>query len=143
VVLALGESLTVSDDATGAAAFAIAVDGVAPDLACTEPGSVPAVNGHLIAVRVRAITGADLSAAGGAPAIRATDFRFLADGSGTPVEAATPSAGSCLAAGESFPTGPLGPGREVTGVVVLDVPAITGRLVFAPGFLSPGAEWAY
>jgi hypothetical protein len=143
VVLAFGEQLTVFDGVTGAAAFAIAIGGVAPDPVCTAPESAPAVNGHLVAVRVRVVTGADLSAVGDAPAIRATDFRYLADGSGTPVEAATASAASCLAAGESFPAGPLGPGREVTGVVVLDVPAITGTLVYAPGFLSLGAEWAY
>jgi hypothetical protein len=129
----------VFDGVTGAASFAVAVDSVATDLACTAP----AVNGHLVAVTVRATTGADLSAVGGAPAIRATDFRFLAEDGATFTQAATPSADSCHAAAESFPAGPLAAGQERTGVVVLDVPATSGALVFTPEFLGTGAEWAY
>jgi hypothetical protein len=139
VVLGFGEELTLFDDVSGAAALAVAVDGVATDLTC----SAPAVNGHLVAVTVRATTGADLAAVGGAPAIRATAFRFLAEDGARFTELATPSADSCLPAAKSFPAGPLAPGQELSGVVVLDLPPTAGRLVFSPAFLSVGAEWKY
>jgi hypothetical protein len=112
---------------------------MATDLACP----VPAVNGHLVAVTLRVTTGADLSAVGGDPAIRASDFSFLAEDGITFTDPASPSADSCLPDAESFPAGPLTADQELTGVVVLDVPATTGTLVFTPGFLGTGAEWAY
>jgi hypothetical protein len=139
VVLGFGEELTVFDGVTGAASFAIAVDGVVTDLTCSEP----AVNGHLVAVTVRATTGADLAAVGGAPAIRATDFRFLAEDGVRLTKAATRSADSCLPAAERFPAGPLAAAQELSGVVVLDLPPTAGRLVFTPEFLAVGAEWKY
>jgi hypothetical protein len=142
-VLAIGEDLTVVDAATGAVAFAVAVEGVSPDVTCTDPASPPAENGHLIAVRVRVTTGTDLSAVGGDPVVRAADFHLLGP-DGVPLPAAgTPSAESCLPDAEAFPSGPVTAGQELTGTVVLDVPATTGTVVFAPDFLTVGAEWAY
>lgn len=140
-VLALGEQLSVYD-ATGAVAFAVAVDSVAADPVCADPASAPAVNGRLIAVQVRVTTGSDLSAVGGEPAIRASAFRFVAPDGVTLVGAGTPSAESCLL-DTAFPSRQLGRDQELTGTVVLDVPATTGTLVFRPRFLTAGAEWAY
>ena len=112
---------------------------MATDLDCP----VPAANGHLVAVTVRVTTGPDLSAVGGAPAIRASDFSFLAEDGITFTDPASPSADACLPDAEPFPAGPLTADQELSGVVVLDVPATTGTLVFSPGFLDTGAEWAY
>ena len=92
---------------------------------------------------VRVTTGPDLTAVGGDPAIRASDFSFLAEDGVTFTDPASPSADSCLPDAESFPAGPLTADQQLTGVVVLDVPATTGTLVFSPEFLSMGAEWAY
>ena len=75
--------------------------------------------------------------------VRAADFRLLGPDGVPAAEADTPSAGSCLPDAESLPSGPLTTGQELTGTVVLDVPAATGTIVFAPDFLTVGAEWAY
>ena len=141
-VLPFGEELSVFDDVTGAVALAVAVDDVSFDVACSDPASTPATNGHLMAVQVRIATGSDLSAVGGEPVVRAADFRFLG-ADGVPSAADTPSAGSCLPGAESLPPGPVAAGQELTGTVVLDVPATTGTIVFAPDYLAAGAEWAY
>jgi hypothetical protein len=142
-VLAIGEELTVFDGGTGAIAFAVAVEGVSPDVACADPASPPAENGHLIAVQVRVTTGADLAAIGGPPVVRAADFRFLGP-DGVPLAAAgTPGAVACLPDAVPLPPGPVTAGQELTATVVLDVPATTGTVVFAPDFLAAGAEWAY
>jgi hypothetical protein len=143
VVLALAEELTVFDGATGAASFAIAAETISPDVACTDPASTPAANGRLIAVLVHVTTGPDLSAVGGEPAVRAADFRFLAPDGSTLTKAGTPSAATCLPDTEEFPAGRIAPDQELTGTVVLDVPATAGTLVFAPGFLPVGAEWEF
>ena len=131
------------DGATGTPAFAIAVERVALDVVCTEPGSTPAANGQLIAVRVHVTTGPGLSALGGEPAVRPGRFRFLAADGSTLTEVGTPGADACLPNREEFPAGPLAPGEELTGVVVLDVPAKAGTLVFSPGFLPVGGEWEF
>ena len=55
----------------------------------------------------------------------------------------TASADSCLRTAESLPAGPLAPGQEIAGTVVLDVTTTTGTIVLAPDFLTVGAEWAY
>jgi len=142
-VLDLGQELTVFDNATGAVAFAVAVDSVSTDVACTNPKSAPAENGRFIAVQVRVTTGSDLSAVGGEPGVRSAGFRFLAKDGVTLVGAGTPSADSCLRDGESFPSRPLGPDQELTGTIVLDVPESAGTIVFRPKYLTAGAEWAY
>jgi hypothetical protein len=142
VVLEFGKPFTVVDN-TGTAAFTTVVDSVATDVVCTAPDGVPAVNGHLIALQVRVTTGADLSVLGLEPALLASDFRVLAADGVTLTDAATPSADSCLPDETSLPAGPLTPDQELAGTVVLEVAATTGTIVFAPGFLSTGAEWTY
>jgi hypothetical protein len=141
-VRAFGENLSVVDGMTGAVVFAVTIESVSPDLACTEPASTPPANGHLIAVQVRVTTGSNLSAVGGAPTVRASDFRFLGP-DGVLTKAGTPSADSCLPDATSFPTGPLAAGQKLTGTVVLDVPATTGTIVFTPAYLTVGGEWTY
>lgn len=142
VVLALGDELTVFDGDTGAAALAISVESVAVGVACAGPANAPAANGSFVALLLRVTTDADLSAVGGEPSIAATDFRFLG-ADGALLEAGSPSAASCVVEEASFPTGPLAADRELSGVVVLDVPATTGTIVFVPPFLTVGAEWTY
>jgi hypothetical protein len=142
-VLALGQELTVFDKATGAVAFAVAVDSVSTDVACTHPKSAPAENGRFIAVQVRVTTGSDLSAVGGEPGVRSAGFRFLAKDGVTLVPAGTKSADSCLRDSESFPSRPLSRDQELTGTIVLDVPKSAGTIVFRPKYLTAGGEWAY
>lgn len=143
VVLALGDELTVFDGETGAVALAIAVDSVDADVLCTGPAHPAPTNGDLVAVLVRVTTGPDLSAVGGEPTVRAADFQFLAPDGGTLVGAGTPSAAGCVPEADRFPADPMTAGQVLSGVVVLDVPATTGTLVFAPDFLPVGAEWHY
>jgi hypothetical protein len=140
-VLGLGEQLTVLDD--GALVLTVAVDSVVADVTCAGPATLPAVNGHLIAVQVRVTTGSDLTSLGEAPAVRATDFSFVGEDGVTLIEAGTDSAASCVPDTSALSTDPLAPDQELAGTVVLDVPATTGTLVLAPDFLASGAEWAY
>jgi hypothetical protein len=142
-VLAFGEELTVFDRATGSPTFAITVTGVEHEVTCTDPASVPPVNGFLIAVLVHATTGPDVTAIGGEPTVRAADFRVLAPGSTALTEVASPSADACLSDAEAFPASPLPAGQQRAGAVVLDVPAAAGTLVLASGFLPAGAEWEF
>ena len=104
-----------ADDTVPFSRTLVRVDG---DLVCTAPGSVPAENGHLIALHFEvAPTEAEV------PALDAADFRFL-DGDGVLTDDVdTDSAAACLT--ETDPPG------EHAGIqtVVLDVPALTGTLV--------------
>lgn len=131
------------DGATGVAAFAIAVESVAHDVACTDPASAPTGNGHLIAVRLLVTTGPDVTPVGGEPSVRPADFRVLGPDGTTLTAVGTPSVGTCLPGSEEFPAGPLAAGQETTGAVVLAVPATAGTLLFAPGYLPVGGEWEY
>ena len=116
---------------------------VSTDLACTDPASTPAANGHLIAVQVQVTTGPDLSAVGGEPAIRAADFRFLGRTASPSPMPASPAPTPAFPTPSPSRPAPSPADQELTGIVVLDVPATTGTLVFSPDFLTVGAEWAY
>lgn len=142
VVLALGQELTVFDG-TGAAVFAIAVDAVDTEIACTVAETAPAVEGYVIALHVRVTTGPDLSSLGDDPAIGTSDFLALAADDVTLTGAAGPAAGSCPSDAGSLPMGPLTPNHQLAGTVVLAVGTATGTVVFAPDFMTVGAEWAY
>ncbi|MGY1914018.1 hypothetical protein [Blastococcus sp. SYSU DS0973] len=39
-----------------------------------------------------------------------------------------------------LPGGPLGPSQQFTGTVVLDVPAVSGAVLYRPAWLPTGSE---
>ena len=140
VELAIGETYDVPD-ATGAIVFSIVVDDVVPDVSCTGHDSRPAKNGHLVGLDLRVTTGR-AAADGDRPVFSAAQFQFL--GAGAPVTTVdTRSAAACLDEDEAFPSAPLRPGRDVAGMVVLDVPESTGTIAYRPASGITSLLWRF
>ena len=140
VELAIGEKYDVPD-ATGAIVFSIVVDDVVPDVSCTGHDSRPAKNGHLVGLDLRVTTGR-AAADGDRPVFSAAQFQFL--GAGAPVTTVdTRSAAACLDEDEAFPSAPLRPGRDVAGMVVLDVPESTGTIAYRPASGITSLLWRF
>ena len=129
-------------DTAGAAVFAIAVDSVTADVACTEPESTRPPTATSSPSRYGSGPARTSTVVGGEPAVRAADFRLLADRTASPSPTASPRR-HLPARRRGVPGRPDPADQELAGVVVLEVPATTGTLVFAPGFLTVGAEWQY
>jgi hypothetical protein len=139
--LAIGESYDVLDP-TGAVAYSIVVDDVVPHVACTGEDSRSAKNGHLIGVDLRVTTG-KAPANGERPVFGAADFQFLGRDA-TPVTGLdTRSAAACLENEDEFPAKPVGPGRDVAGTIVLDVPVSTGTIAYRPASGITSLLWRF
>jgi hypothetical protein len=157
--LALGERYE-RRDADGTVLFAITVVDVDTDLTCTGPDSLPAENGHLIALHVQVLGGpvatADPQASttdgapaeqdpppadGGPPPFSAADFRFVGADDVRTADVDTGSSAACLPEATAWPAGRPGPDRQAEGVVVLDVPAGPGTVVYRPASWSSGLRW--
>jgi hypothetical protein len=130
----------VTDAATGKVVARVTVDAVTVDQACTAKGSTAAENGHLVGLRLRVTPRA---AAPADFAVDATSFAFTAADGTSPETVGTAAATGCLAAAEAFPAGPLAPGREYAGVLVLDTTAATGTATYRPAAGADGARWAF
>ncbi|MGY1885660.1 hypothetical protein ACI799_10210 [Blastococcus sp. SYSU DS0753] len=137
VVLVPGAPLEVRDPATSDLVLTVTVEEVLPGVSCADAAVVPS-NGSLVAVRITVTTGADLSALGSERSVAAGDFRLVGD-DGTVVAGGSP-AGVCDTGAAPFPAAPLGPTQELTGTVVLDVPGLSGTVLYRPGWLAPGDE---
>ncbi|MGY2004147.1 hypothetical protein [Blastococcus sp. SYSU DS1024] len=137
VVLVPGAPLEVRDPATSDLVLTVTVEEVLPDVSCADPAVVPR-NGSLVAVRITVTTGADLSALGSERSVAAGDFHLVGD-DGTVVAGGSP-AGVCDAGAASFPAAPLAPAQERSGTVVLDVPELSGTVLYRPGWPAAGGE---
>ncbi|MCZ2857278.1 hypothetical protein [Blastococcus sp. VKM Ac-2987] len=127
-----GAALEVHDPATGALVLSVVVTDVVAGASCTDP-SVTAGNGSLVAVRLTVTTGADLALLGGERSVVAGDLHLVGD-DGTVATGAGP-AGVCDIGAAPLPDGPLAPSQELTGTVVLDVQAVSGAIVYRPGWV--------
>ncbi|MGY2085770.1 hypothetical protein [Blastococcus sp. SYSU DS0539] len=134
-VLVPGEAVEVRNPATGGLVLSVTVAEVLPGVSCTDP-AVVANNGSLVAVRVTVTTGADLTVLGGEHDLGAGEFRL--DGDDGTVATGSAPAGVCDTGATPFPGGPLGPSQELTGTVVLDVPALSGVVRYQPEWLTAG-----
>jgi hypothetical protein len=137
-VLALGERYDHLD-ADGTVDFSITLVSVEADLACTAPGSLPPANGHLIGLKVQLLAPAPVADA--EPASIAEDFRFIGADDAVTADVDTDSSAACVAEADSWPSGRPGPDAPVEGTLVLDVPAVTGTIVFRPESLPAGLRW--
>jgi hypothetical protein len=137
-VLALGERYDHLD-ADGTVDFSITLVSVEADLACTAPGSLPPANGHLIGLKVQLL--APTPVADAEPASIAEDFRFIGADDVVTADVDTDSSAACVAEADSWPSGRPGPDAPVEGTLVLDVPAVTGTIVFRPESLPTGLRW--
>jgi hypothetical protein len=149
--LALGETYEKLDSA-GRVLFSITLDSVAVDLACTGPSSLPAENGHLIGLRVTVLavpttdadaTGGDAGSDGAAapPAVGAAEFRFVGPDDVAVDDVDTDSATACLTEADSWPSGPPGGEQPTAGTIVVDVPEVTGAVVYRPESWATGLRW--
>lgn len=78
------------------------------------------------------------------PSISSINFQMIkSDGVTFSGDMGTFSAFTCISRAQMFPSGPLGPGQQFVGSIVLDVPDVAGILVFFPGGTyssTPGYE---
>jgi hypothetical protein len=117
--LAVGEPYDHTD-AEGKVLYSITLVSVDSALTCTAPGSLPAENGHLIGLQVEVVD-PEPPAEGEPPSVSAADFRFLGTDDVLTADVLTASSAACLE--DDWPSG---------GTVVLDVPAVTGTVVYRP-----------
>ena len=136
--LTVGQPLQVRDPSTGELVLTVMVEEVTADVTCTDP-AVVAVHGHLVELRLTVTTGADLSALGAERSVVPADFVHVAD-DGTVTGDGTAAAG-CTTGSELFPGEPLAHRMQLTGAVVLDLPAVTGAVGYRPEWLTSWATW--
>lgn len=143
IVKVLGEGGGFGSPAAPILAFA--VDAIAP-AECSSDwekyGSEPE-NGHLMAVDFRMSTAA-------APVydlkyftVSALDFKYIDTNGITHSDLGTVSTYSCLDSNESFTSDSLSPASKYVGKIVLDLPAESGTLVYAPSITDGGWEWDF
>ena len=119
--------------AEGQVLFSITLVRVDAALTCTAPGSLPAENGQLIGLHVEVVDGEP------ATSVDAADFGFLDAAGVLTADVDTDSSAACLE--DAWPSGPPSPGTPVAGTVVLDVPAVTGTVVYRPASWPAGLRW--
>jgi hypothetical protein len=140
VEAALGQELPLSDGGT------VVIDKADPIvLPCPEDTeyttSVPE-NGTFIRLDIRAATAPAAAPTDGSfsqPSVSSINFQMIkSDGVTFNTDMGTFAAYSCINQNEMFPSGPLGPGQQFVGSIVLDVPDPAGTLIFFPnGGFSP------
>lgn len=129
---------------SGERALELAVTGLEADAVCTSEFAEPAENGSFIRVDLEATTGSGQALEelfmSDSLMISPYEWKFI-DSSGTTAnEIGTMAAYMCLADGESLPDD-IGPGENVAGSLVVDVPDTSGTLVYEPLYDEPGWEW--
>jgi hypothetical protein len=131
--LALGE-IHQETDASGKTIFSIALDSVAVDLTCTADASRSAKRGHLVGLNVRVLSGPETT-------VSAADFQFLGSDGDAVTDVATTPAAACLDETGGWPGGRPGPDQPVAGTIVVDVPAVTGTIVYRPATWPASLRW--
>ncbi|GAA4700503.1 hypothetical protein GCM10025781_18420 [Kocuria gwangalliensis] len=121
-----------------------AVQNIEVDPACTGPYPQPSENGHLVAVQIAAETGSSESFEklyyGTDYSFNSHNWEFITPKGTTANNIATVATYSCLPENEML-LDTIGPSEKVTGMVVLDVPAPTGTLVFNDVMSDSSWEW--
>lgn len=144
LVKAFGEQGGFGHPETGDDMVSWAVDEVVVDLPCTAPYyNYQPENGHIVGLRFRVSTGADLTPLGSFFTISDQDFAFIGPDGITHTNVYSISAYACLPPTEQFTSDPLGPGQQYVGTIVLDVPGTTGTIVYKPAMAEGGWEWNF
>lgn len=144
LVKALGEEGGFCADADCAEPMLVTftVDAITVDPDCNSGYPQPAENGHLIAISLRAATSAELTP-DAFVSFSASDFKVIGPDGLTVSSLGTAAAYSCLDQADMFEPGPLGPGQQYAGQIVVDSPTATGSLVYAPPAAQGGWEWHF
>jgi hypothetical protein len=138
IVKTLGEEGgVISEDGTSLYTFAF--DSIAPDVPCTDEYSTyDPENGHLVAVQMRVATAAVNADELGYLTVGAHDFKFIGSDGLTFTNVDTIATYGCISDSLKFPSDQLRPGSQYAGVVLLDLPATSGTLIYQPSSLSEG-----
>lgn len=146
IVKALGEEGGFGSLTAGAPpVLTFSVDAITPAECSSdwEKYGSEAENGHLEAVDFRVATAAapeyDLEYF----AVSAYDFKYIDTDGVTHSDLGTAAAYSCLDPNESFTSDQLAPASKYVGKIILDLPATSGTLVYAPMITSNGWEWSF
>lgn len=145
VIKAIGEAAAIIGD-DGQPLVTFVVNSITLDVVCTEAGAEPAENGHLLAVDVSVQTSpamADPDALISTFDMSSYSFRTIAP-NGTSSNAAADSFATlfCLNDAALLPSS-IGPGENVTGIVLLDVETPQGVLIYENVWISDAWEWNY
>ncbi|WP_270256719.1 hypothetical protein [Kocuria marina] len=119
------------------------VNGIEVDPKCTNPYAEKPENGHFVTLDVSAETGPreqfQQAFQGSEYMFNPFDWKFITPSGTTANSVASTPAFSCLTQAEQISE--MGPAERATGKIVLDVPAKTGTLIYAPGFVDQAWEW--
>lgn len=122
----------------GTALYTFAIDAITPDVECTEDYSYDPENGHLTAVQMRVSTGAVSPDELGYLSVSSYDFQFIGADGLTFTNVSTIATYSCVDPSSEFPGSQLAPGSQYAGVVLLDLPAANGTLIYQPSISYDG-----
>ena len=107
---------------------------MAVDLTCTADASRPPKRGHLVGLNVKVLSGPETT-------VSPADFQFLGPDGDTVTDVSTASSTACLDETGSWPGGRPGPDEPVAGTIVVDVPAVTGTIVYRPATWPASLRW--
>jgi predicted small lipoprotein YifL len=139
LIMKVKETGVVSDGSTGDELMQFTVKSIKP-VECTEQYWDGVENGHMYAVDLSAVTTKNLEE--GMANFSSYAFTYFSEeGTRFNGDLGAMSTYSCLPESEMVPS-MIGPGEKVTGKIVLDLPAESGTLVFAPSYDS-GFEYTY
>lgn len=146
IIANLGDEGILSDPTTGKAILTFAVDSIAP-LECDGrfSGEYPPENGTIIGVQMRVSTAPELGNTTPYFAVNPNDFVYVgADGLTVSNVATTATFGCRESRGELLTSDQMMPGSQYAGLVILDVPAPNGTLIYLPVTSGgSGFEWSF
>lgn len=129
-------------DANGNDVVTFVVDSIAP-IQCNTGYAEAPENGVFVGVQMRVSTGPNLGDLGGYFGVNPYDWSFVGADNITVTTIANTSAALCLEESQVLDSGPYNPGSQYVGMVVLDVPANSGTLIYDPSFMDHGWEWNF
>lgn len=139
----IGEPATLTAS-SGGKALEFSVTNISPNAQCSSPYSEPAENGSFVRIDIDATTGSspDMEELLYTNSIMFNpyDWKFVDTAGKTANDIGTDASLMCLDEGEALPMD-IGPGENVSGSLILDVPEGGGTLIYKPAYEYPGWEW--
>jgi hypothetical protein len=138
--LGQGASLTDQD---GTETVAFVVKKITVDPKCTEQYAQKPKNGHFVALDVSVKTTSALAKTpGGNFTMNSAQWKVIAPNGTTFNGYLSGNAYGCIASDKEIAQ-TIGPAENVTGTLLLDVPSVSGTLIFKPFLADAGWEWNY
>ncbi len=146
IIAALGDEGILSDRTTGKAILTFSVDSIAPIECNSRFGSSYAPeNGTIIGVQMRVSTAPELADTTAYFAVNPNDFVYVGADGLTVNNVATIATYACRESdSELLTSDQMMPGSQYAGLVILDVPAPNGTLIYLPSTSGgSGFEWTF